>query len=208
MSACVQVIRVWRPKQRGNGYTAKKIIRNAHSNAITDIGLHPTGDILGSASIDGTWAVHQLGYEGAMRSTPGGSEHTGGLRSFAFHPDGAILATGGGAGDGRVKIWTLSERTVAATLSTAHGDSRASTATPPLGAVCGLSFSENGYHLATAHDRNGSSPSCVKVWDLRKQRCLATMGGDGDHCSAHFDSSGGPVMFHSDLNSEHIICPI
>lgn len=40
---------------------------------------------------------------GAMRATVGGSETTGGLKSFAFHPDGAILATGGGAGDGLVK---------------------------------------------------------------------------------------------------------
>ena len=51
------VIRVWQPKQRGNGYTAKKIIRNAHKGTITAIGLHPSGEMFGTASADGPWAV-------------------------------------------------------------------------------------------------------------------------------------------------------
>lgn len=57
---------MWRPKQRGNGYTAKNIIRNAHANSISAIGLHPTGEILGTTSTDGTWAIHQLANPGTF----------------------------------------------------------------------------------------------------------------------------------------------
>ena len=133
------------------------------------------------------------------------------------------------------RIWSLSDRTLAATLSASHESETTNTAAPSLGAVCDVSFSENarlllnlvataivynasnahamlsisvsnvknapqscvsskGYHLATAHTRIDGVPACVRVWDLRKQRCLALLEGSGDHCSVHFDSSGGHVV--------------
>ena len=197
------VIRVWQPKQRGNGYTAKKIIRNAHSGTVTAVGLHPTGQLFGTTSADGSWAVHHLANVDAMRTTVGGAKSTGGLESFSFHPDGSILATGGGDGDGSLKIWSLSGRTVVATLPTADDDGAngaSSAATASRGAVCDLSFSENGYHLATAHAHSGSAPACIRLWDLRKQRCLATVEGSGSRGSVHFDKSGGFLAYSIGLD--------
>lgn len=55
------------------------------------------------------------------------------------------------------------------------------------GQISALSFSENGYYLATAAD-----DACVKVWDLRKLRSIKTIQLDDgyevrDLC---FDQSG------------------
>lgn len=41
-------------------------------------------------------------------------------------------------------------------------------------AVTAIAFSENGYHLATGHQS-----AAVRFWDLRKQKTVATMNGDG-----------------------------
>ena len=51
-------------------------------------------------------------------------------------------------------MWEMRGQTIAKTLDEASG----SHSTP----VKGISFSENGYYMATA------AANCIKLWDLRK----------------------------------------
>lgn len=72
----------------------------------------------------------------------------GGYSAVSFHPDGLILGTG--TQDKLVRVWELRTQ-----KNVAQFEGHA-------GPVLGLSFSENGYHLATA------AADGVKLWDLRK----------------------------------------
>lgn len=76
------------------------------------------------------------------------ADFTAGYTSVQFHPDGLILATG--TASKVVRIWELRQVKNVAVFE-GH-----------LGPVTALSFSENGYHLATA------AAEGVKLWDLRK----------------------------------------
>ena len=55
------------------------------------------------------------------------------------------------------------------------------------GSITALSFSENGYYLATAAD-----DSCVKLWDLRKLKNFRTIQLDEGYevKDLEFDQSG------------------
>lgn len=57
-----------------------------------------------------------------------------------------------------------------------------------------ITFSENGYHLATGH-----ASAAVRFWDLRKQKTIATMNGDGSLLDSittiAYDDSGKYAAF-------------
>lgn len=69
--------------------------------------------------------------------------------SGAFHPDGALFAAADS--DSVIHIWD------------ALKGERVQTFEGHAGSISSLSFSENGYYLAT-----GDDSANVKIWDLRK----------------------------------------
>merc|ERR1712146_867932 len=76
-----------------------------------------------------------------------------GLSSARFHPDGVLL--GCGTTTGKTLLYDLKSSATSPALTMDAGKASVS-----------LSFSENGYYVATASENQ------VKLWDLRKQETL------------------------------------
>ncbi|BGP49722.1 hypothetical protein JCM10450v2_005627 [Rhodotorula kratochvilovae] len=163
-------VRVWTP----NG---AKAVYGCTSNValgaeVRQLALHPTGSLAVSAQADGTWAILDLAVDkpqvvlsGAL---PADAEAGTANTAVAVHPDGIIFAVG--SSDARIRVFeTLTGKCVAAF----DGHS----AEPDAKDVVALSFSENGYSLASA----ASGSSQAKVWDLRKLACTASidLAGEG-----------------------------
>jgi len=164
-----RVVRLWRGS--GGTYPVSDVHSlRAHTTEVVGITLHPTADFLASASLDGTWAFHDLRALRTLATFPSPADET--VHCTSFHPDGLIL--GNGAGSGAVRVWDLKTLSNVASFSEHTGK------------VLGLSFSENGFYLATVgEDRN------LKLWDLRKQRAIQTLElGDVQPTCLNFDFSG------------------
>ncbi len=163
-----KTVRVWNGDNEGH-YTAGHVISRAHTDDVVGISLHATGDYIASASNDKTWAFHDI-RSGTTLTKKSDPTVKVGFSSISFHPDGLILATG--TKDNLVRIWDIKAQENVASF---EGHSAP---------VEGLSFSENGYHLATA---GGDS---VKLWDLRKLTNFHNIPLSGDVNSVSFDVSG------------------
>ncbi|CDO51681.1 hypothetical protein DV113_003535 [Geotrichum candidum] len=88
-----------------------------------------------------------------------GADATVSYTSLAVHPDGILVAVG--TSNGTIEVRSLnSGGDIAATL-----DVGASNEGAAVGAVTALSFSENGYWLASAV---AGLPASAELWDLRK----------------------------------------
>jgi pre-mRNA-processing factor 19 len=77
--------------------------------------------------------------------------------SFAVHPDGVLH--GGGTKDGAVRVWDARQSSSLAATLESHGSD-----------LTTLSFSENGYYLATS----SSSDPTINIFDLRKLSILSS----------------------------------
>jgi len=130
-----------------------------HDEPVTGLSLHATGDYILTTSTDQHWAFSDIRTGQLITKVTDGGDGSGGaaLTSAQFHPDGLILGTG--TSDAQIKIWDLKEQSNVANF---EGNS---------GPISALSFSENGYYLATA----GADDGCVKLWDLRKLKNFKTI---------------------------------
>lgn len=148
------------------------LLLRCHEGPVTGLSLHPTGDYILSTSQDKYWAFSDIRTGRLLTKNLDTSER--GLTAAQFHPDGLIFGTG--TEDAQVRIWDLKEQTNVANFP-GH-----------VGEISAISFSENGYYLATA----AAGEPCVKLWDLRKLKNFKTIQlEDGyevkDLC---FDQSG------------------
>ncbi|KAJ9078041.1 hypothetical protein DSO57_1010859 [Entomophthora muscae] len=141
----------------------------AHNGHVTSFSLNPCKQFAASTSLDSTWRFYDI-YAGqilASLNNPTGSGYTCGQ----FHPDGALF--GAGTQDSTVQIWTIKDQSKAADF-TGH-----------TGAIISMSFSENGYFLATTSESNE-----VKLWDLRKLVNFETLSLPSKVTKVQFDSCG------------------
>ncbi|CAM9175932.1 unnamed protein product [Phaeothamnion confervicola] len=142
-----------------------------HREEVVAVTIQATGDFFASASLDGSWALHDIQTARCIKRM---SEAAGGgsLASASFHPDGLILATG--AKTGIVHLWDLRQKGLCAATLEAHP-----------AAAAALAFSENGYSLAT-----GGEDGVAKIWDLRKIKDIASLPVGSEVKAISYDHSG------------------
>jgi len=156
--------RVWRGATSGDTYSlvAAHVVK-VHEDDVVGVSLHATGDYFATASLDRTWAFHDI-HTGRCLAQVRDSQVQSGFECVQFHPDGLILGTG--TSDSLVRVWDIKSQTNVATFE-GH-----------TGRVVDIAFSENGFYLATA----GSDG--VKLWDLRKLKNFHSIPSEGQGISA------------------------
>ncbi|XP_004497808.2 pre-mRNA-processing factor 19 homolog 2, partial [Cicer arietinum] len=166
-----KTVRLWQTSNDGS-YECRQILRD-HTAEVQAVTVHATNNYYVTASLDGTWCFYELSSGTCLTQVSDSSGSSEGYTSAAFHPDGLILGTG--TTDSLVKIWDVKSQ-----ANVAKFDGH-------VGHVTAVSFSENGYYLATAaHDG-------VKLWDLRKLknfRNFAPYDSETPTSSVEFDHSG------------------
>jgi pre-mRNA-processing factor 19 len=125
-------------------------------DALTGLSVHASGDLLATASKDGSWSLYDAVQGAELRRTAISSES---LSTVAFHPDGALLAAGSARDGGVIRVYDVKTCTVAAELKGAH-----------IGGLTALAFSDNGFHAASAE-----ASGAIKLWDLRKLANIHTI---------------------------------
>ncbi|KAI7820837.1 WD40-repeat-containing domain protein [Gamsiella multidivaricata] len=137
-------VKIW-TASKSNSYSVAHTI-SGHSAEVTGLCVHPTKDYVATASMDSSWAFHDL-ETGSTLLTGRSDDVTKGYFSAAFHPDGLLFGTGTTE---TVKIWDVRTKEAVASFD-GH-----------VGAVKTMTFSENGYLMAAAGENNE-----VSIWNLR-----------------------------------------
>jgi pre-mRNA-processing factor 19 len=173
-------VRVWAPSAVGE-YGAAITVK-PHAREAVGVSLHPTGDYAVSAGREGTWALTDINAGKVMTVVGGGgSASTCSYECVRVHVDGMLVAVGtdgagargAGAAGGSMRIFDLRNLECVATLGGAGG-------------ISALSFSENGFHLASGGLRDG----VVSVWDLRKLAAVCSLPASGGGGSGSGGSGG------------------
>lgn len=162
--------KVWRKGDKGK-YACVSTFAD-HTDGVTAVSAHPSGKYLVSASLDASWGFYDL-EAGECLARAAGAGGPGGFTCGGFHPDGTLWA--GGGGDAKVRVFDVRSQQAAATLGPAEA---------PAEAIHALSFSENGYYMAS------SAASVVQLWDLRKLKSFRALEHDADLLGVAFDPSG------------------
>ena len=168
-SSLDKTVRLWAPDASGDGAYRCAATFSEHASGVAGLAVHPSSSFAVSAAQDGSWAFLDIASAQCMAHVSDPAVAGAAFACCAFHPDGLILGTGGA--DACVRIWDVKTASSAATFEGHQGR------------VAALSFSENGYFLATA------ASDGVKVWDLRKLKCLHSIPS-GPCLSVEFDHSG------------------
>ncbi|KAL5702424.1 RING-type E3 ubiquitin transferase [Ranunculus cassubicifolius] len=183
-----KTVRIWQGNEEGN-YNCRHILKD-HTAEVQAVTVHATNNYFVTTSLDNTWCFYDLSSGSCLAQVEVGdpSSATEGYTSAAFHPDGLILGTG--TSESLVRIWDVKSQ-----ANVAKFDGH-------VGPVTAMSFSENGYFLATAaHDG-------VKLWDLRKLRNFRTLSPYDQNTptySVEFDHSGNYLaMSGSDVRVFHV----
>ncbi|KAK4405958.1 Pre-processing factor 19 [Sesamum angolense] len=166
-----KTVRVWRGSEDGT-YECRHVLKD-HTAEVQAVTVHATNNYFVTASLDNTWCFYELASGLCLTQVEDTSGSSEGYTSAAFHPDGLILGTG--TSGALVKIWDVKSQ-----ANVARFDGH-------IGAVTAISFSENGYFLATA------AQDGVKLWDLRRLKNFRTFSPYDENTptqSVEFDHSG------------------
>ncbi len=169
-----KTLRVW--KEDGAKWSLAHNFNNGKGEVV-GFAVHPSKKMVAAASADSTWSLYDLTQMSTVKtySPVEGIEGDFSYASFTGHPDGILHA--GGTKSGAIRVWDVRDAsTLAGTLDGYEGQP-----------VNSLSFSENGYYLATS----SSATPTVKVFDLRKLALLSswTLPAENKITEVRFDPS-------------------
>ena len=163
--------KIWKREETEEGSKGKKAFSyslsytlNDHGSEVVGMARQASGEYVVTFGKSGSWIFYDL-MEGLKLCTTQAGDGVS-FTCGSFHPDGLILGTGTGAhekeanGGGQVLIWDVKEQKSVANFQ-GH-----------TGSISSLSFSENGYYLATA---STNLEDGVKLWDLRKLKNFHTI---------------------------------
>ncbi|KAI5649722.1 hypothetical protein M9H77_35727 [Catharanthus roseus] len=181
-----KTVRIWKGSEDGK-YDCRHVLKD-HTAEVEAVTIHPTNNYFVTASLDNSWCFYELdsGRCLAQVSDDSGSQ---GYTTAAFHPDGLII--GIGTSGPVVKIWDVKNQSPVAKFD------------EMVGAVTAVSFSENGYFLATA------AQDGVKLWDLRKLRNFRTFAAEDktpiqavefDHSGSYLAIGGSDIRIYQVAN--------
>ncbi len=129
-----------------------------HLNSVWSVAISPDGQTLGSASLDKTIKLWNLGDGELLRTFSG---HSDAVRTVAIDSSGQILASG--SVDRTVKIWNLQTGELLRTLS-GHSDP-----------VWSVAISPDKQTLVS-----GSYDSTIKIWNVQNGELLHTLSNHSD----------------------------
>lgn len=154
-----------------------------HTGEVTAVAVHPTGDFVLTASLDGSWGFVDVAAGACLAHVSLGAGDAHQLLCGQLHPDGLLFATG--TAGGAVKVWDVREQKSVLEFASPAGAS----------SVRCLSFSENGYVLAAGGDDGGAH-----LWDLRKLKTTHTVASAANSTvtALAFDYSGSYLALGSD----------
>lgn len=139
----------------GNGISLRRLDRPdtppvvLPGGFIYKVAYSPDGKLLASAGVTSAYLrLWDLAPSGRPLVLPG---HPARVGSLTFSPDGAWLASGGGAGDGKIRLWRWTRLDAAPITVGGHE-----------GNVNSLDFSADGKRLLSS-SWNGNS---IRLWDL------------------------------------------
>lgn len=164
-----------------------------HKGAITSASFHVLKEYCLFSSRDAHWSFHNL-FKGVCL-TKVKSESGDGISKCEIHPDGMIFGTG--ETNGLIRIWDLTNQTAVATIEGHKNE------------ISGLSFSQNGYYLATSAIKE----SVVNIVDLRKAQIVKKIElPEGreirsvtfDHSGSYLGMAGSSVNFYQVKSWSHI----
>jgi pre-mRNA-processing factor 19 len=166
-------VRLWAAQGEENDvprYAAAGQLQPHGGAEVVSLSLHPTGDFIASASLNGSWAFSDLSSQRTLVSVPSPIQES--VHAASFHPDGLIYSTG--TSTAKVRVWDMKTLNNVATFDGHTGPVRS------------IAFSENGFYMASAGDDH-----TVRLWDLRKLKSFQTISlPDSELASVAFDYSG------------------
>jgi len=158
-------------------YQLKQTFSGGHSDVITATSIHPGGRFFVTSSLDRNLCYWDIGSGKTLHQ----STMAYPLTTVQFHPDGMLLAFAGQETNNVVSLLDVTSGDIAETFAF-HKDT-----------VSTLSFSENGYHLAS-----GSKDGTVRLYDLRKSKNFHTIDIGHPVSCVRFDTSGTYLAIASD----------
>jgi pre-mRNA-processing factor 19 len=164
-----KTVRIW---GETDGKWAARAKLDGHKSEITGLAVHPSKAFVSAASADSTWSMYDIAEAKEIYTYKpiAGDEGSFSYSSFSVHPDGILH------GGGTVRVWDARDPSALAASISSH--------TSP---VTTLSFSENGYYLATG----SKTDPTINIVDLRKLAVLKswTLPSDNVVSEVRFDAS-------------------
>jgi len=152
-------------------------------DSVEDISIHATGKYFLSITQNCIYFGTLNNGNLALLTSGSATDNEVKYTCAGLHPDGLIYTVG--TSEGQIEIWDLRYFSKVNTLEDKSENQQER-------AITAISFSENGYHIASLSSVLNGDTTTISIWDLRKFKCVASVGSDisSNITYVNFDKSG------------------